>query len=381
MKGEQLRKHLPRMFSLIKKRKLGARRRSDTALVSTISDADQGSAVVAFRTPLAPYDKSKFLGSGGSMVARLKLNGIDGWAPPGVVPAAFFVSTRESVNHRVFERKLRPKPSGEARLPGCHKSSSPSSRGYGTEAGLRVLPHAVGQNRAKGARASRHAVVNSSLVISSVVRSEALDDPKSSTRPQVRRDHPLSLSISISGGKETNKDSLSNGERTGRAQLENRASWRRIVVWRSVLSDGPGPSSLERGAREGESPSFGPCRTTQALSESGCLGMQPQSGESQRVLEIVGREADGAAMRPGRMRAEQSGPPIDSVVDRRGLRRWPKPGFCYASGGVAALIVVCSTRLTACLGICVLRASACGLPIRPVLKHGPRSLTCVRVSG
>lgn len=35
------------------------------------------------------------------------------------------------------------------------------------------------------------------------------------TRPQVRRGYPLSLSISISGGKETNKDSLSNGERTG----------------------------------------------------------------------------------------------------------------------------------------------------------------------
>ncbi|KAI3674200.1 hypothetical protein L2E82_52534 [Cichorium intybus] len=34
---------------------------------------DQGSADVAFRTPLAPYEKSKFLGSGGSMVARLKL--------------------------------------------------------------------------------------------------------------------------------------------------------------------------------------------------------------------------------------------------------------------------------------------------------------------
>jgi hypothetical protein len=34
-------------------------------------------------------------------------------------------------------------------------------------------------------------------------------------RPQVRRDYPLSLSISISGGKETYKDSLSNGERTG----------------------------------------------------------------------------------------------------------------------------------------------------------------------
>ncbi|KAF3660098.1 hypothetical protein FXO37_13674 [Capsicum annuum] len=67
-------------------RKLGARRQSDTVLVSTIDDADQGSADVAFRTLPAPYEKSKFLGSGGSMVARLKLKGIDGRAPPGVEP-------------------------------------------------------------------------------------------------------------------------------------------------------------------------------------------------------------------------------------------------------------------------------------------------------
>ncbi len=39
-------------------------------------------------TPSAPYEKSKFLGSGGSMVARLKLKGIDGRAPPGVELAA-----------------------------------------------------------------------------------------------------------------------------------------------------------------------------------------------------------------------------------------------------------------------------------------------------
>ena len=31
-------------------------------------------------------------------------------------------------------------------------------------------------------------------------------------RPQIRQDYPLNLSILISGGKETNKDSLSNGE-------------------------------------------------------------------------------------------------------------------------------------------------------------------------
>ncbi len=43
---------------------------------------------------LVPYEKSKSLGSGGSMVARLKLKGIDGRAPPGVEPAAQFDPTR-----------------------------------------------------------------------------------------------------------------------------------------------------------------------------------------------------------------------------------------------------------------------------------------------
>jgi hypothetical protein len=42
----------------------------------------------SFMTRSAPYEKSKSLGSGGSMVARLKLKGIDGRAPPGVEPAA-----------------------------------------------------------------------------------------------------------------------------------------------------------------------------------------------------------------------------------------------------------------------------------------------------
>jgi hypothetical protein len=43
----------------------------------------------------APYEKSKFLGSGGSMVARLKLKEIDGRAPPGVNS---HVSTEAVVN-------------------------------------------------------------------------------------------------------------------------------------------------------------------------------------------------------------------------------------------------------------------------------------------
>ena len=69
------------MFSLIKNEIWGLE-------VSTINDADQGSTDVALRTSLTPSEKSECLGSGGSMVTRLKLKGIDGSAPPGVEPAA-----------------------------------------------------------------------------------------------------------------------------------------------------------------------------------------------------------------------------------------------------------------------------------------------------
>ncbi|KAK1784146.1 hypothetical protein P4O66_020711, partial [Electrophorus voltai] len=40
-------------------------------------------------------------------------------------------------------------------------------------------------------------------------------------RPQIRRDNPLNLSILLSGGKETNKDSLSSGERRGKSPALN----------------------------------------------------------------------------------------------------------------------------------------------------------------
>jgi hypothetical protein len=49
----------------------------------------------------APYEKSKSLGSGGSMVARLKLKGIDGRAPPGVNFYSFAAVTL----HRTAARK------------------------------------------------------------------------------------------------------------------------------------------------------------------------------------------------------------------------------------------------------------------------------------
>jgi len=73
---------------------LGDRRRSDTVVVSTINDADQRSGeadpqTVDYKARLGPLREiNECLGFGGSMVARLKLKGIDGRAPPGVEPAA-----------------------------------------------------------------------------------------------------------------------------------------------------------------------------------------------------------------------------------------------------------------------------------------------------
>ncbi|WZZ14907.1 hypothetical protein YC2023_107996 [Brassica napus] len=117
------------------------------------------------------------------------------------------------VNHRVFERKLRPKPSGRGHvcLGVTHRRPPHPLEDMGRKLISRVLPHADVKSvlTCSGEFNSRHIVRRSGP--------KALDDPKSSTRPQVRRDHPLSLSISISGGKETNKDSLSNGERTGKS--------------------------------------------------------------------------------------------------------------------------------------------------------------------
>ncbi len=57
----------------------------------------QGIGGVSLRLHQHLMRNHKFLGSGGSMVARLKLKEIDGRAPPGVEPAAQFDPTRENL--------------------------------------------------------------------------------------------------------------------------------------------------------------------------------------------------------------------------------------------------------------------------------------------
>ncbi|CAN7105429.1 unnamed protein product [Brassica rapa subsp. narinosa] len=117
------------------------------------------------------------------------------------------------VNDRVFERKLHPKPSGRGHV--C----------------LGVTNHAWSILTCGGEFNSRHIVRRSSP--------KALDDPKSSMRPQVRRDHPLKAYSA-----------------TDQAQ----------VPWKGAPERVRAPSCPDPVAPRG------------AIYELGCLGMQPQSG-------------------------------------------------------------------------------------------------------
>lgn len=132
------------------------------------------------------------------------------------------------VNHRVFERKLRPKPLGRGHVClGVTQRCPPSQpRPRGEEGADAGLPCATVRGWPKcGSPATSAAAIGGCPTLGSLLRARiavaALQRPQcaanaaSPTRPQVRRGYPLSLSISISGGKETYKDSPSNGERTG----------------------------------------------------------------------------------------------------------------------------------------------------------------------
>ena len=143
------------------------------------------------------------------------------------------------VNHRVFERKLRPKPSGRGHVclgvtHGCPPPTpktpcrpswacvEPRGEG-GADDGLPrapclvVGPNSSPRSRHRGDRWSSivRCPVTCVVRLSRLPQTPTRPSRALPTRPQVRRGYPLSLSISISGGKETYKDSLSNGERTG----------------------------------------------------------------------------------------------------------------------------------------------------------------------
>lgn len=137
------------------------------------------------------------------------------------------------VNHRVFERKLRPKPSGRGHVcMGVTHRVAPlpalGARGWGgywppVRPGVRLAQtRSLGDSR----RDQWWLITSISRLVAPRCRPKADRittqrprrlAPRPRPRPHVRRDYPLSLSISISGGKETYKDSPSNGERTGKS--------------------------------------------------------------------------------------------------------------------------------------------------------------------
>ena len=141
------------------------------------------------------------------------------------------------VNHRVFERKLRPKPLGRGHV--ClgvmhRRPPHPSEPTWlpvvlgGNWLPVCSRPRLAQKASPRRQRAPRRSVVTLLSMPRSpsrapVVQATLVPRPYSvaramlASRPQVRRDYPLSLSISISGGKETYQDSLSNGERTGKS--------------------------------------------------------------------------------------------------------------------------------------------------------------------
>lgn len=82
-----------------------------------------------------------------------------------------------------------------------------SWRGAGRKAGR---TSAVA-SRARGPPPRRSSLRRSPASLAGFPRAAAAAAP-SETRPQIRRGDPLNLSILVSGGKETNQDSLSNGE-------------------------------------------------------------------------------------------------------------------------------------------------------------------------
>ena len=100
--------------------------------------------------------------------------------------------------------------------------------------------------------------------------------------PQIRRGDPLNLSISISGGKETNQDSPSNGERSGNSSSRQSLASIASELWPAEAGapDATPPKLTWKGTSERV---IAPCvaesrRAATVFGESGCLGVQPKVG-------------------------------------------------------------------------------------------------------
>ena len=87
--------------------------------------------------------------------------------------------------------------------------------------------------------------------------------------PPIRQDYPPNLSILLSGGKETNKDSLSKGDWSGKSPCVKPSG-----VVTCVPLGVPGVNLLEQSIREGDNPvRHSESPIVGRVSESSCLGL------------------------------------------------------------------------------------------------------------
>lgn len=108
-------------------------------------------------------------------------------------------------------------------------------------------------------------------------------------RPQVKRQHPLNLSILLSGGKETNRDSPSSGERSGKSpSSESGRAFcfvpRIVVSWQGIAEATARWAKVpwKRAPGRVTAPSIGPARPSRlrrcACPRVGLFGNAALSG-------------------------------------------------------------------------------------------------------
>ncbi|KAK2812124.1 hypothetical protein Q5P01_000070 [Channa striata] len=122
------------------------------------------------------------------------------------------------------------------------------------------------------------------------------------SRPQIRRDDPLNLSILLSGGKETNQDSLSSGERRGKSPAPNprptggrgKCGVRKTAC--PVSLGGLSPS--DRGSARGRCEAVCPGDSTRRARDGRSVAEDPLAGPSpRRWLALAGRISSAAVRR------------------------------------------------------------------------------------
>ena len=234
------------------------------------------------------------------------------------------------MNHRVFERKwrrrssrrhvclsvrypVRPdrrRPSLRRRRSGCREVAAPRRRRLSRSPGA-----SAGSTASSRSRPPRTPVlVDASASVGQCGERRARPRTTGVPRqraptlgPQIRRGDPPNLSISISGGRETNQDSPSNGERSGNSSSRQSLASIASELWPAEAGapDATPPKLTWKGTSERV---IAPCaagsrRAATVFGESGCLGVQPKVGGKLHLKPNSGTRPIANKYREGKVKS------------------------------------------------------------------------------